>query len=56
MSIQILFSRTDIYDVHAKFRTSNLLVDLSARTHTLPSAELRAQLVAVARQVAARLR
>jgi hypothetical protein len=56
MSVQIVFARTDIYDVHAKFRTSNLLIDLSARTHTRPSAELRAQLVAVARQIAARLR
>jgi hypothetical protein len=56
MSIQILFARTDIYDVHAKFRTSNLLVDLSARTHSRPSAQLRAQLVATARQIAARLR
>ncbi|WP_204071328.1 hypothetical protein [Planotetraspora phitsanulokensis] len=56
MSIQIVFARTDIYDIHAKFRTSNLMVDLSARTHTRPSAELRAQLVATARQIADRLR
>jgi hypothetical protein len=55
MSIQIVFARIDIYDVHVKFRTSNLLVDLSARTHTRPSAELRARLVAVAHQVASHL-
>ncbi|MBC6456560.1 hypothetical protein [Actinomadura sp. HBU206391] len=56
MSILVVFARIDVYDVHVKFRTSNLLVDLSARTHTRPSAELRARLVAVAHQVAAGMR
>ncbi|MBC6466270.1 hypothetical protein [Actinomadura alba] len=55
MRIQILFNRTDVYDVHVKFRVSNLLVDLSGRTHTRPSPQLRARLVASAREIAAGL-
>jgi hypothetical protein len=45
----------DIFDVHAKFRVSNLVVDVSARTQTEPTEALRAQVVAAARQAVGRL-
>ncbi|MCP2340598.1 hypothetical protein [Actinomadura rupiterrae] len=55
MTVKVLWSKTDIYDVHAKFRISNALVDVSARTHTEPGADKLALVVALARDIAAEL-
>jgi hypothetical protein len=53
--IQIVFSHTVIYDLHAKFRISNALVDVSARTHTAPSDQDMALVLELAKTVANRL-
>ncbi|GAA3934332.1 hypothetical protein GCM10023085_14620 [Actinomadura viridis] len=55
MAIQITVFRTDVYDLHAKFRASNAVVDVSARTHTEPGEKERALVLDLAREVAARL-
>lgn len=55
MVIQIVFSRTTIYDLHAKFRISNALIDVSARTHSPPTDEDTALVMALAKNIAGRL-
>ncbi|MFI0406092.1 hypothetical protein [Actinomadura sp. 3N508] len=55
-SYVIVFARVEVFDIHAKFRISNVVVDVSARTHTEPGEKERAQVVGLARNVAARLR
>ncbi|KAB2340589.1 hypothetical protein [Actinomadura rudentiformis] len=51
-----IFVVTEIYDLHVKFRDSNVLVDVSARTHTPPGDKERALVLGLARDVAERLR
>ncbi|MFI0451876.1 hypothetical protein [Actinomadura sp. 6N118] len=51
-----IFAVTEIYDLHVKFRDSNVLVDVSARTHTPPGDQERALVLGLARNVAERLR
>jgi hypothetical protein len=53
--LQILFSRIVIYDLHVKFRVSNALVDVSARTHATPTGQDMARVLNLARTVAAGL-
>jgi hypothetical protein len=55
MEIRIVFSRTVIYDLHAKFRISNALIDVSARTHTTPGDRERALVLALAKTISDRL-
>jgi hypothetical protein len=55
MTIQIPLYRTVIYDLHAKFRISNALVDVSARTHRKPDAKAMALVVELAKNIAGRL-
>jgi hypothetical protein len=55
MEVQILFSRTVIYDLHAKFQISNALIDVSARTHTAPTEQDMALVVGLAETIADRL-
>ncbi|MGH3390203.1 MAG: hypothetical protein ACRDOO_15150 [Actinomadura sp.] len=55
MEFQILFSRTVVYDLHVKFRISNALVDVSARTHTTPTGQDMARVLGLAQTVAAGL-
>jgi hypothetical protein len=55
MTIQIVFSHFTIYDLHAKFRISNALVDVSARTHTEPSEKDKALVLELAKKIAGRL-
>jgi hypothetical protein len=52
---QVLFSRVVIYDLHVKFRVSNALVDVSARTHSAPTGQDMARVLGLARTVAAGL-
>lgn len=55
MTVQIVFSRTVIYDLHVKFRISNAVVDVSARTHTAPTDGDMALVLGLAKDVAERL-
>ncbi|WP_433333547.1 hypothetical protein [Spirillospora sp. CA-294931] len=55
MQIQVVFVRTDIHDIHVKFRVSNALIDVSARTHAKPGDRERALVADLARSVATRL-
>jgi hypothetical protein len=55
MAVQIVFSHFVIYDLHAKFRISNALVDVSARTHTEPSEKDKALVLELATTIAGRL-
>ncbi|MCP9951376.1 hypothetical protein [Actinomadura madurae] len=51
----VIVARVEVFDVHAKFRVSNAVVDVSARTHDQPGVEEREQVDGLARRVAARL-
>ncbi|SPT51798.1 MULTISPECIES: hypothetical protein [Actinomadura] len=51
----VIVARVEVFDVHAKFRVSNAVVDVSARTHDQPGVEERAQVDGLAKRVAARL-
>jgi hypothetical protein len=51
----VIVARVEVFDIHAKFRVSNAVVDVSARTHDQPGAEERAQVDGLAKKVAARL-
>lgn len=53
--LHLLVVDTTIYDVHAKFRISNALIDVSARTHTKPDGKTSALLYGLAKNVAQRL-
>jgi hypothetical protein len=55
MTFQVLFSRIVVYDVHVKFRISNALVDVSARTHTRPDDRATALVRGLAEDTARRL-
>lgn len=55
MVLQILFTHVVIYDLHAMFRISNALVDVSARTHAKPTEKDMALVLGLAENVAARL-
>lgn len=55
MTIQIVFSRVVVYDLHAEFRISNAIIDVSARTHTAPTDQDMALVLGLARNVAERL-
>ncbi|TDB81209.1 hypothetical protein E1264_33050 [Actinomadura sp. KC216] len=55
-SYVIVFAQIKVFDIHAKFRISNVVVDVSARTHTEPGEKERAQVVGLAKEVAGRLR
>lgn len=55
ITVQVVFARVDIYDLHAMFRISNALVDVSARTHTRPSEKDMALVLGLAKNVAGRL-
>lgn len=55
-SYVVVFARIEVFDIHAKFRISNVVVDVSARTHEQPGEEEKAQVVALAKKVADRLR
>ncbi|MFI0366511.1 hypothetical protein ACH35V_01455 [Actinomadura sp. 1N219] len=54
-SYVIVLARIEVFDIHAKFRISNVVVDVSARTHDQPGEEEKAQVVALAEVVAKRL-
>ena len=54
-SYVIVLKRVDVYDIHAKFRISNAVVDVSARTHDQPGEVESAQVVALGKDFAARL-
>ncbi|MFG2087591.1 hypothetical protein [Spirillospora sp. NPDC048824] len=51
----IVVARVEVFDIHAKFRISNVVVDVSARTHDEPGEGEKAQVVGLAKRVAARL-
>ncbi|WP_433466211.1 hypothetical protein [Spirillospora sp. CA-128828] len=51
----IILARVDVFDIHAKFRVSNAVLDVSARTHDQPGPKEREQVDVLARDVAARL-
>lgn len=51
----VIVARIEVFDIHAKFRVSNAVVDVSARTHDQPGVKERAQVDGLARSVAARL-
>lgn len=55
-SIVIVMARIDVFDIHAKFRISNVVVDVSARTHDQPGNKEKAQVTALAGAVANRLK
>ncbi|MFI0484386.1 hypothetical protein [Actinomadura sp. 9N215] len=55
-SYVIVMARIEVFDIHAKFRISNVVVDVSARTHDQPDEKEKAQVVALAKVVAERLR
>lgn len=55
MRFDLLVSRVNIYDLHVKFRVSNALLDVSARTHSEPGPAERALVLELARTVAASL-
>ncbi|WP_433176054.1 hypothetical protein [Actinoallomurus sp. CA-150999] len=55
MTFQVVFSRIVVYDVHVKFRISNALVDVSARTHTRPDDRVTALVRGLAEDTARRL-
>ncbi|MEO3825844.1 hypothetical protein [Actinomadura sp. B10D3] len=54
-SFVVIVARIEVFDVHAKFRVSNAVVDVSARTHDEPGVKERAQVEGLAKTVAARL-
>ncbi|MFG2249057.1 hypothetical protein [Spirillospora sp. NPDC048823] len=51
----IVVARVEVFDIHAKFRISNVVVDVSARTHDEPGEGEKAEVVCLAKRVAARL-
>ncbi|MGP4026102.1 hypothetical protein [Actinomadura sp. 3N407] len=51
----VVVARIEVFDIHAKFRISNVVVDVSARTHERPGEKENAQVVGLAKRVAARL-
>ncbi|REE98276.1 hypothetical protein [Thermomonospora umbrina] len=55
MSFGLLLGRVDIYDLHVRFRVSNALVDVSARTHSAPGDTERTLVLNLAGNVADRL-
>ncbi|WP_345429571.1 hypothetical protein [Actinoallomurus vinaceus] len=55
MTWVIVFSRVVVYDVHVRFRISNALVDVSARTHTRPDDQTTALVRGLAADTAKRL-
>jgi hypothetical protein len=55
MTVQVVFYRAVIYDLHAEFRISNALVDVSARTHTEPSEKDMALVLGLAKNIAGRV-
>jgi hypothetical protein len=50
-----MLSRTVIYDVHAKFRISNALMDVSARTNAKPDEKAMALVLGLAKNIAERV-
>jgi hypothetical protein len=54
-TIQIMLSRTVIYDVHAKFRISTALMDVSARTKAKPDEKAMALVLGLAKNIAERV-
>ncbi|MEV0401391.1 hypothetical protein [Actinoallomurus sp. NPDC050550] len=54
-SIQIPLLETNIYDIHVKFRVSNAVVDVSARTHSRPGPKETALVLGLAEDVARRM-
>ncbi|MBO2454396.1 hypothetical protein J4573_45425 [Actinomadura barringtoniae] len=55
MDVRIVFSRIVVYDLHVKFRMSNALVDVSARTHRHPGFHEERLVEGLAREVAKEL-
>lgn len=55
LDVRILFSRIVVYDLHVKFRMSNVLVDVSARTHRHPGFHEERLVAGLAREVAHQL-
>lgn len=55
MEIQLVLYRTTIYDLHAEFRISNAVIDVSARTHSAPTDRDMALVVDLAKSIADRL-
>lgn len=55
-SIVIVLARIDVFDIHTKFRISNVVIDVSARTHDQPNDKKKAQVTALATAVAERLK
>lgn len=56
MRADLVFLRVTVYDLHVKFRVSNGLIDVSARTHSRPSTKEWDLLVDLARKVEANVR
>lgn len=53
--LQIVFYSATIYDLHANFQISNALIDVSARTHSVPTNDDMALVVGLAKDIADRL-
>lgn len=53
--INFLLSDITVYDVHAKFRISNAVLDVSARTHAKPDQQTAALMYGLAGNIAQRL-
>ncbi|TDD80872.1 hypothetical protein E1293_19750 [Actinomadura darangshiensis] len=51
----VVLAHVEVFDVHVKFRVSNAVLDVSARTHDQPGAREQTQVEGLAKAVAARL-
>ncbi|MEU8121283.1 hypothetical protein AB0C21_21455 [Spirillospora sp. NPDC049024] len=54
-SYVLILAKVEVFDIHVKFRVSNAVVDVSARTHVQPGDAEKAQVEGLARRIAARL-
>jgi hypothetical protein len=54
-SYGLILARVEVFDIHVKFRISNAVLDVSARTHVQPGDAEKAQVEGLAKKVAARL-